>query len=71
MILVALIVEEYLASLKVIVISLDTKILVAPLDGEAEEMVGAVVSVGAGVGAGDTYSLAGVDSEPPEHPVCN
>jgi hypothetical protein len=58
-----------MASLKVIVISLDTEILVAPLDGETEEMVGAVVS---GVdGAGDTYSFSGVDSEPSEHPVCN
>ena len=28
-------------------ISLDTEILVAPLEGEAEEMVGAVVSAGA------------------------
>ena len=50
-------------------ILLDTEIFVAPLEGEAEEMVGAVVS---GVdGAGDTYSLAGVDSELSEHPVCN
>jgi hypothetical protein len=60
-----------MASLKVIVISLDTEIFVAPLDGETEEMVGAVVSGvdGAGVGAGETYSFSGVDSEPSEHPV--
>ena len=62
-------VEESMDSLKVMVISLDTEILVASLDGEAEEMVGAVVS---GVdGAGETYTFSGVDSELSEHPVCN
>ena len=67
--LAVLMVDESMASLKVMVISLDTETLVAPLEGEAEEMVGAVVS---GVdGAGDTYSLAGVDSKLSEHPVCN
>ena len=29
------------------------------------------VAIGAGLGAGATYTFSGVDSEPSEHPVCN
>ena len=50
----------------------DTEKLVAPLNGVVAAMVGAVVSEGVGeVGEGDTYTFSGVDSEPPEQPVCN
>tara|TARA_E500000178_G_C16887915_1_gene692162 strand:- start:303 stop:476 length:174 start_codon:yes stop_codon:yes gene_type:complete len=55
-------------SLKVMVMLLEKEISVV-LEGEVEEIVGAVVSEG--VGAGEMYSFSGVDSEPPEHPVCN
>jgi hypothetical protein len=43
-ILLVLIVEESISSLKVIVRSLDIEISVAPLEGEVDEIVGAVVS---------------------------
>jgi hypothetical protein len=43
-ILLVLIVEESISSLKVIVTSLDIEISVAPLEGEVDEIVGAVVS---------------------------
>ena len=66
-------VEESIDSLKVTMISPDTEKLVAPLNGVVAATVGAVVSegVGVGVGAGETYTFSGVDSAPPEHPVCN
>ena len=66
-------VEESMDSLKVTMISPDTEKLVAPLNGVVAATVGAVVSegVGVGVGAGETYTFSGVDSEPPEQPVCN
>ena len=72
MILEVLMVEESIDSLKVIVMSPDIETLVAPLEGEDAATVGAVVSEGVGeVGEGETYTFSGVDSAPPEHPVCN
>ena len=67
-----LMVEESMDSLKVTMISPDTEKLVAPLNGVVAATVGAVVSEGVGeVGVGDTYTFSGVDSAPPEQPVCN
>ena len=59
-------------SLKVMVMFVDIEKLVAPLNGVVAATVGAVVSEGVGeVGEGETYTFSGVDSEPPEQPVCN
>ena len=48
--LLVLIVEESISSLKVTVMFADIETVFAPLEGEVEEIVGAVVSEAAGVG---------------------